>query len=104
MKKKILNNNFTIIFIVALASAALVLFSNVVLASVVKLLRSLNNKSLSQNFFSADDLFNFHLEYKAYYLITLLVIILTDIKIVLSMRMNFKDINKVRREQANLQL
>ena len=97
MKKnilKFLNNNYIIIAIAALVSIALVLFSNVLLVSVLKLLESLNNKSPSQSFFSMKDLFNFQSKYKTYYLITLVVIVFTDIKIIFSMKINFKNINK----------
>ncbi|HEY5588578.1 MAG TPA: hypothetical protein VIK86_06450 [Candidatus Paceibacterota bacterium] len=82
MKKKFLNNNYIIIFIVVLVSIALILFSNVVLSSVFKLLESLNGKSINKSYFSINDLFDFQFKYKTYYLITLAVVVFTDIKIV----------------------
>ena len=94
MKKKFLNNNYLIIAIVMVVSITLLLFSNVLLSSTFKLLNSMGNKSLNSNFFSINGLFNFQLEYKTYYLIVVAIIFISDIKIVYSMKMNFRDINK----------
>ena len=77
-----LKNNYICIFLVTLVSIALLLFSNGLLASIFKLLASLKNKSLNQNFFRVSDLINFQFKYKTYYLITLAVIIFTDIKVI----------------------
>ena len=89
-----LKDNYICIFLVTLVSITLLLFSNGLLASIFKLLGSLKNKSLNQNLFRINDLFNFQFKYKTYYLITVALIIFTDIKIIYSMKMNFKNINK----------
>lgn len=89
-----LKNNYICIFLVTLVSIALLLFSNGLLASIFKLLASLKNKSLNKNFFMVSDLINFQFKYKTYYLSTLAVIIFTDVKVIISMKMNFKNINK----------
>ena len=90
----IIKKNYICISLVILVSIVLLLFSNMLLASVFKLLDSLNSKSLNKSYFNIKDLFNFQFKYKTYYLITLALIIFTDIKIVFSVKMNFKNINK----------
>ena len=84
--------NYIYIFLTILVSIVLLLFSNLLLASVFKLVENLSNKS--KNVFSIGDLFNFQLKYRTYYLITFTVIIFADIKLIYSTRMNFRNINK----------
>ena len=90
--KKICSENYAFIFLIAVVSVVLLLFSNLLLASVFKLVENLNNKS--KNVFIIADIFNFQFKYKTYYLTTFAVIIFADIKVIYSTRMNFKDINK----------
>jgi len=84
--------NYAYIFLVAVVSVVLLLFSNLLLASVFKLVENLNNNS--KNIFSIEGIFNFQFKYKTYYLITFAVILFADVKVIYSTRMNFKDINK----------
>ena len=90
--KKFCAKNYAYIFLVAVVSVVLLLFSNLLLASVFKLVENLSDKS--KNVFIIADLFNFQFKYKTYYLTTFAVIIFADIKVIYSTRMNFKDINK----------
>ena len=90
--KNFCRKNYVYIFLVTVVSVVLMLFSNLLLASVFKLLGNLNNKS--KNVFSIGDLLNFQFKYKTYYLITFAVIIFADIKLIYSTKMNFKNINK----------
>ncbi len=102
MNKKFLNNNYLVILIIALVSIVLILLSNMVISSLFKLINSLNNKSLKPNF-SLNDLFNFQLKYRSYYLVVVAIVIFSDIKIVYTMKTSFKNINQGQKVQVNLQ-
>lgn len=91
--KGILNNKYFVIIIVSLVSIVLLLLSNVVLATVFKMLKSLSSKSLKPINVGFKDLFNFEFRYKAYYFIVFFIIAVTDIKIINTLRTSFKSIN-----------
>ncbi|MDS0528314.1 type IV secretory system conjugative DNA transfer family protein [Clostridium sp. SHJSY1] len=94
MNKKNLNNNYFIIVAVILISTVILLASNTILSLVFKLLDSLNTKDFNSVKFDINDMFKFQVEYKMYYLVTLIIILVADIRAIYSIKKNFKDINK----------
>ena len=90
--KRFCRKNYIYILLITIVSVVLMMFSNLLLASVFKSLGNLKNKSKSV--FIIGDLFNFQFKCKTYYLITFALILFADIKIIYSTKMNFKNINK----------